>query len=117
MAMSKTVLATARVTGGSHNMPTHPEGESLKVDLEMGFGGYVEHVDAGRETALFTAPHFCRQRRLAFDIAKDGSVKVRLPVGSERRQVLTSPHREDDLQALRAALGIQPHTVGARASA
>lgn len=108
--MARTIVASAVITGSGNHHRHRRNGARLLLDVRLDGSETIHRrvpTDLTSDQAVFQG-FTGRPRRLAFDLADDGSVIVRLPRGREDSRANARKPTADEIAALVEAFGRIP---------
>ena len=108
--MARTILASAVITGSGNHHLHRKNGARLLLDVRLDGSESIHRrvpTDLTADQAVFQG-FTGRPRRLAFDLADDGTVLVRLPRGREDSRAKSRKPTDEEVSALIEAFGRIP---------
>jgi hypothetical protein len=108
--MARTIVASAVITGSGNHHRHRSGGARLTLDVRLDGSETIHRrvpTDLTADQAVFQG-FTGRPRRLAFDLAGDGTVLVRLPRGREDSRASSRKPTADEIEALLEAFGRIP---------
>ena len=108
--MARTIIASAIITGSGNHHRHRSVGARLLLDIRLDGSETIHRripTDLTSNQAVFQG-FTGRPRRLAFDLAGDGSVIVRLPRGREDSRANARRPTDEEVSALIEAFGRIP---------